>query len=185
MTPGGLPKLRAITSAELVRSSDHAQVKDTWQIGSGVELSCKPQSVSLVALDRCVYCEEKDVIVGYSAASIGTRLSVECPGDTHVGNVTGHCGQRGWTTISGACVRKSCPSAQSDLAAHVWAFLTTGDDETFPPWPELDDVDFREFWSAASGEAPMLLPHYDGLTMIVAASLLQGNGPIPTSLAAH
>lgn len=145
VAPGGLSTPRALSSVETILSSDRVKVQDSWQIGSGVEESCKSQSVSLIAFDRCVYCERKDVIVRFSGAPFGTRLSVECPVDTHVGNVTGLCGHSGWTTVSGACVRKSCPSSQSDLAVQVWAFLTTGGDEAYPPWSELDDIDFREF----------------------------------------
>ena len=143
--PGsGSNPVRAVTRASM-RSSDGAKDNQTW--GADSELHCKPQSISLIALDRCIYCGEKDVILTFSGAMIDVTLSAECPLGTHVGNVSGLCSHSGWT-ILGFCTRKTCPPSQTDFSVQIFSFLTTPGQfggKSHPPWPELDS-DFREYW---------------------------------------
>eukprot|EP01049_Picozoa_sp_SAG25_P009988 SAG25_NODE_1041_length_4198_cov_3.851915_4_plen_574_part_00 len=84
---------------------------------------CREEDVSTLQAGRCSGCGGVDVMLRFplSNASSGS-VSVKCP-PTHIGNLTRLCTARGWHSLEGQCIRKTCPGFSVDLTDQVWSFM--------------------------------------------------------------
>ena len=74
-----------------------------------VPLFCPMETNSAMALKRCLNCRGKDVLLPFPTTQLGSVVTIDCPSETHQGQIRRKCTKAGWDTIAGACERRSCP----------------------------------------------------------------------------